>query len=157
RGPTRDASRSVLRHRDLRVFQLARLASIVGVQIQSVAVAWDVYAITGNPLDLGLVGLAQFLPSVALALVAGHAGDRLDRRRITLFCHLAIAACSGLLLLHASAPSRDVAPMYAILVLFGVARAFLMPASQALLTHLVPVDELGRAIALNATTFQVAT
>src|SRR5215510_2770380 len=74
------ASSSVFRHRSFRLYWLARVGSVFAYQMQTVAVGWQVYDLTASPLDLGLVGLAQFLPSVALVLVAGHVADRSDRR-----------------------------------------------------------------------------
>jgi hypothetical protein len=76
--------RSVLAHRDFRLYQGARLFIALGVQMQSVAVRWHVYSLTQRPLDLGYVGLVQFLPSVALSLVTGDTADRHDRRGILL-------------------------------------------------------------------------
>ena len=75
-------SSSVFHHGSFRQYWIARVGSVFAYQMQTVAVGWQVYTLTGSPLDLGLVGLAQFLPSVALVLVVGHVADRYDRRRI---------------------------------------------------------------------------
>ena len=73
--------------RDFRRFQLARVAAVIGYAAQSVAVAWQVYAITHRAIDLGYTGLAQFLPGLLFLLPAGHLADRFDRRRIIFLCY----------------------------------------------------------------------
>src|SRR5215471_4243814 len=92
---------SVLGIRDFRLFVATRVPAVLAIQIQNVAVGWQVYDITHRPLDLGFVGLAQFLPVFGLALVAGHVADRFDRRLILGLCLAVQAFCSGLLLLIA--------------------------------------------------------
>ena len=148
---------SLLRSRDFLLYQSARLLVTVGLQMQSVAVAWYVYSLTSRPLDLGLVGLAQFLPAVSLALVTGHTADRFDRQRILLCCYGVICACAVLFFAIARARSHALAPVYAVLVLLGTARAFSGPAAQSFLPHLVPEGQLARGVAWGASVFQVAT
>jgi len=92
------AGRVALRYPNFRLFQMARLFVVVGLEMQSVAVGWHVYELTREPLALGFVGLAQFLPGMILFLVSGHAADRINRRKLLVFCYAAFAACSGLLL-----------------------------------------------------------
>src|ERR1700751_2933078 len=92
------AARVAFTFPDFTSYQLARFCIIAGLEMQSVAVGWQIYEITKRPLDLGLVGLAQFLPGILLFLVSGHAADRLDRRRLIIFCQTAFASCSALLL-----------------------------------------------------------
>lgn len=146
-----------LRYPDFARFITARFLSTLGVQMQSVAVGWQVYALTGDALDLGLIGLSQFLPFVALVLPAGQIADRYDRRTILTLC-FAIEVLCGLLLLGFTLSGLTVVwPVFAVMVLFGVARAFSMPASQAITPNLVPIGSLGNAIALNSSTFQLAT
>src|SRR5580704_4284544 len=79
-------------------FQTARFFIVLATEMQSVAVGWQVYEITNRPLDLGLVGLAQFLPGIVLFLASGHAADRFDRRRLLMLCYVGFAVCAGLLL-----------------------------------------------------------
>lgn len=137
-------------------FQLARFVSTIGTQVSSVAVGWEVYERTRSKLDLGYVGLAQFVPGVALALVTGAVADRFDRRRVVAACHLATALCyAGLWGLSRARPS-SLAPVFATLVAFGAARAFLGPSNQSLLPRLVPPERLGAAMALGSTVWQVA-
>src|SRR5271170_2971951 len=82
---------------DFTVYELARFLIEIALEMQSVAVAWQVYEITKRPLDLGFVGLAQFLPGFLLFLVTGHLADRFDRRTLLMLCYCAFAVCSGLL------------------------------------------------------------
>ena len=142
------AEQSVLHHRPFQMFWSARVFASIALQMQSVAVGWQVYEITKRPLDLGLVGLAQFLPGIFLFLVAGHLADRFDRRRILLNCYGGMAACSGLLLVLAFVASRSVYPIYLVLVLLGIVRTINWPASRAILPQLVPDEHLHNAIAL---------
>ena len=129
---------AVFRHRDFALFAGVRVAAGLAQQMQTVAVGWLVYDITQSALALGLVGLAGFLPAIALALVTGHVADRFDRRLIVASCHALNAASAVGLLAVAWAGGGVVAPIYLLVVLFGVARAFAGPASQALVPGLVP-------------------
>ena len=140
-----------------RRYQLARLASVLSTQMASVAIGWQVYATTHRARDLGYIGLAQFLPAVGLALVSGAVADRFDRRRVVVACHSLVALGWAVLLLLTRQGITTVAPIYAVLVLLGVARAFAGPASQALLPNLVPDEVLGSAISWGSTVWQVAT
>ena len=79
------------------LYQVARFFIVLATEMQSVAVGWQVYEITKRPLDLGLVGLAQFLPGILLFLVSGHTADRYDRRRVLTLGYAGFAVCSGLL------------------------------------------------------------
>ena len=134
----------------------ARLAGTVGIQVQSLAIGWQVYARTGDPLHLGLVGLAQFAPLALLSLWAGSVADRVDRRRMLIVCRLLYGGGSAALGVLAMLRS-DVTAIYAVLVLLGAIRAFAAPAGVALLPSLVSQERLPRAIALSSSTFHVAT
>jgi MFS family permease len=127
------------------------------MQMQSVAIGWQVYAITSQPMALAWVGLAQFFPAVSLSLVTGHTADRVDRRTILLVCHGAMAALSIALLAVARSGVTHVWPIYLVLVGIGTARAFLGPANQAILPTLVPVEHFGNAVAWGSSFWQVAT
>ena len=138
-------------------FLSARLLASVAVQMQTVAVGWQVYAITGNPLDLGLIGLSQFLPFVLLVLPAGHVADRHNRALILALC-IALEFFCALALLAFTLSGLAVAwPVFAVMVVFGVARAFSMPAGQAIMPNLVPPSLFSRAVAVNSSTWQVST
>lgn len=125
--------------------------------MQTVAVGWQVYSIRHDPLDLGLVGLSQFLPFIPLVLIAGHAADRLNRRKILAACYSIQVVCALLLLAFTLKGLHVVWPVFAVMVLFGIARAFSMPASQAIVPTLVPIESFGNAVALSSSSFQVAT
>ena len=125
--------------------------------MQSVAVGWQVFEITHRPLDLGYVGLVQFLPGVLLSIPAGHTADRFDRRAVLLTCNLSYALCSVLLFLQARIGSSSVLPIFSVLLLVGITRAFSGPASQALLPQLVPEEHFGNAVAWGASIFQTST
>jgi MFS family permease len=116
-----------------------------------------VYEVTRDPLDLGLIGLSQFLPFVLLVLPAGHVADRYDRRRILAACFALECVCALLLLAFAARGLDSARPVFAVMVLFGIARAFAMPTGQALLPNLVTRAHFGTAVALNTSTWQVST
>jgi MFS family permease len=148
---------SALRHPHFARFLSARFLSTLAVQMQSVAVGWQVYDVTGDVRDLGLIGLAQFLPFVALVLPAGQVADRHDRRRILAICYSVEVLCALLLLGFTLFGLRAAWPVFAVMVLFGGMRAFSMPTQQAITPNLVPLESLGNAVALNSSTFHVAT
>src|ERR1700680_4008112 len=134
------AASAAFHYPNFRLFQAARFLMVAGLEMQSVAVGWQIYEITRRPLDLGLVGLAQFLPGILLFLVSGHAADRLDRRNLLLVCYVGFAICSGLLLATALHATGTVYPIYAVVLLLGVVRAFNSPVSRAMLPQLVPTE-----------------
>ncbi len=142
---------------DFTLFQAARFFIVAAQEMQSVAVGWQVYEITKRPLDLGLVGLAQFAPVMLLFLLAGHTVDRFPRNKVLLCCYSGFALCSGLLLTISWRGAQSVLPIYIVVVLLGVVRAFNMPAGRALLPQLVPEEHFPNAVTWNASTFQAAT
>jgi MFS family permease len=144
-------------HREYRLFQGARLSSVLGMQMQSVVVGWQVYTITSRPIDLAWVGLAQFMPAIGLSLLAGHIADRLERRRILMAVHAGSAALSIALYLLARGATPHLAAIYAVLVGVGIARAFGGPASQSMVPNLVPVEHFGNAVAWGSSLWQTAT
>ena len=147
---------AVLRNKNYTLYLSARVLGTLAVQMQSVAVGWQVYQITGNLFDLGLIGLAQFAPFLVLILLAGHAADRYNRRSIIALCLATQLLCSLLLLAFTFSGSHVVWPVFATLVLFGSARAFMMPASQAVVRNMVPTESYSQAVALNASSSHVA-
>ena len=154
--PTTPPADALFHHRAFAAFWFARIASGFGFQMLSVAVGWQIYALTGRAFDLGLIGLVQFVPSVLLALPAGHVADQFERRRIVLLGQLvawvAIALLAGLSLSH------RVHELGILLLVFalGVAKAFESPALQSMLPALVPAALLPRAMAVNAAAGQAA-
>ena len=145
--------------RDYSLYLGSRATSILGYQILSVVVGWHVFSLTGRAIDLGYVGLAQFIPAFAFSLVTGQVADRFDRRRILMACFaievVTAGALLGLTITHAA--DRRLLPIYALLVLFGTARAFSGPAAQALAPSLVPKALLPRAVAWSSTVWQLST
>jgi len=150
-------ARAAFAHRDFRRYVAARFLVTVGLQMQSVAVGWQVYAITHNPLHLGWIGLAQFLPLVVLGLGAGHAADRLERRRIAVACMVLFSAGAALLSALSLRQQPSLAAIYAVVVLLGAGRAFHGPAVAALLPQLVPASDFPNAVAWSSSSWQAAT
>lgn len=156
-GSDRQRLGNLLAHPGFARFLLAKLAVSIAVQMQTVAVGWQIYAITHDPLDLGLIGLSQFLPFVLLVLPAGHVADRRNRARILSACYALEFICALLLLAFTLAGLTVVWPVFAVMVLFGITRAFSMPAGQALLPNLVPIEHFSRAVAVNSSAWQLST
>ena len=151
------AGRAALAYADFKAYLAARFCIVIALEMQSVAVGWQVYEITRRPLDLGLIGLAQFLPGFALFLPAGHAVDRFDRRTMLISCYAGSAICSGLLLAIALSKPASVYPIYGVVVLLGAIRAFSFPASRALLPQLLPQEHFSNAVAWHSSIFQAGT
>jgi MFS family permease len=158
--PAVEAPRSgwhVLRHRGFTLFFVMRVLSAMARQVVAVAVGWQVYDLTRNPADLGLVGLFLFAPSLLLVLVTGVAADRFNRRIITSVCLSGEGLCAGAILFLTWRGSITIGAIFSLLVLFGIFRAFMNPATQSLVPNLVPEKELSSAIALSSSSWQVAT
>src|SRR5438874_13763686 len=151
------SSRVVFRAPNFRCYVLARVLTTTSSQMQAVAVGWQVYEITHRPLDLGLVGLAQFLPGICLFLVAGHLADRVARLKILRTCAAGFALCSFLFLSFTVSGISLVWPIYLVLLTNGVVRAFNAPATQAFVPLLVKPEHLPNAIAWSSSIFQTAT
>jgi MFS family permease len=154
---SRLSGRVAFTHPDFTAYVSARFFVVVALEMQSVAVAWQVYDITKRALDLGLIGLAQFLPGILFFLPAGHAADRFDRRKLLTGSYAGYALCSGLLLAIALNGSRSVYPIYVVVAMLGLMRAFSFPASRALLPQLVPHAHFSNAVAWHSSIFQAAT
>ncbi len=151
------AGRAAFNHPAFVLFQVARFLIVAAVEMQAVAVGWQVYEITKRPLDLGLVGLAQFLPGILLFPISGHASDRFERRTVLSACYAGYAVCFGLLLALAERGLRSVTPIYVVLILIGIVRSFNGTASRSILPQLVSEEHFPNAVAWNATIFQTAT
>ncbi|WAG79881.1 MFS transporter [Metapseudomonas furukawaii] len=144
-------------HRPFLAFWLARVCTASGFQMITVAIGWHIYELTGNVLDLGLVGLVEFLPRVLFMLHTGHVADRFDRRRVAATCQVLQALVAGVLVYAAATDSASRELIFAMAFLFGAARAFEMPATQALLPNIVPPALFPRAVAASASAMQAAT
>jgi MFS family permease len=148
--------RVAFQHANFRNYLAARFLTTTASEMQAVAVGWQVYGITHQPLDLGFVGLAQFLPGVLLFLLAGQTADRYPRQRILQVCFGAFGVVSALLLALSLHGLTRVWPIYAVLLLNGLVRAFTTPAAQSLVPLTVPPEHFPNAIAWASSVFQGA-
>lgn len=139
------------------LYEVARFFIVASLEMQSVAVGWQIYEITHRALDLGYVGLAQFLPGIVLFLVSGHAADRFNRLKLMVACLAGFSLCSLLLLITSLSHYRSIGPIYGVIVLLGVVRSFNGPVGRALLPQLVPEEHFQNAVAWHSTIFQAAT
>lgn len=140
---------------DFRLFLVGNLLAILGMQMQSVAVGWEIYERTQSAMALGVVGLVQVLPVIVLAIPAGQVADRCDRKRVVMVA-AASMALSSLALAWISACEGDIRWMYACLLASGVARAFQQPAKASLLPQIVPRERFSNAVTWNTGGFQLA-
>ena len=145
------------RHRGFLLFWLSRLLATFAAQVLSVAIAWQIYDLTRDPFDLGLVGLVQFAPALLLVLVTGSVSDRYNRRIIVAICQFIEAACGLTFLVLTVSGAISPAWIFSILAVFGVARAFMNPAASSLIPNLVTEQDLASAIAISSSAWQVAT
>jgi MFS family permease len=141
----------------LRGFITIRAADALGSQMLNVAIGWYVYAATHNPMSLAYVGLVAFLPNIVMVLVAGHAADRFDRRRIIGMCLLVKAIAMAAFGAWAAVGTPSVVPVYVLLFVVGSARAFSAPAMSATLPHLVSAEVFPRAVAAASLIFQIGS
>ncbi len=135
---TAGAGRLLLSNRNFLLFVFSRVFNILGVHALTVAVGWHIYQLTGDPLYLGLAGIVQFAPSFAFFLAAGYAADLFDRRVVIVSCNAVHVLVGVLLFALGVAGSTVVWPIFLALALHGAARAFFLPAIQAILPNIVP-------------------
>ena len=147
---------AAFRYPNFRYLMTARFLMTASTEMQAVAVGWQVYSLTHRPLDLGLVGLAQFAPGILLFLITGHTADRFSRQRILITCYGAFSLCSLLLLMLTLRGVASAWPIYAVLFGNGVVRAFNAPASQAFLPLIVSEEHFPNAVAWNSSVSQTA-
>jgi MFS family permease len=148
---------AAFRHRSYSLFFAARFLAAFATQIISVAVGWQMYDVTRNALYLGLIGLVQFLPSLLLILVTGSVTDRYNRRAIVAICLAISALCAVALLFLTVTGTFAPVPVFVVLVVFGIERAFMGPATQSLAPNLVPEADLANSFAWNASSWQTAS
>src|SRR5438067_12311476 len=141
------AGRAAFTHPGFVLFQVARFLIVAAVEMQAVAVGWQVYEITKRPLDLGYVGLAQFLPGILLFPISGHASDHFQRRHVLSACYACWAVCFAFLFALAHGQRHSVNAIYVVLVLIGVVRSFNSTASRSILPQLVPEEHFPNAVA----------
>jgi MFS family permease len=147
---------------DFRLYISSRFFITLAIQIQSVVVAWQVYELTKNPLSLGLIGLAEAVPSISVSLYAGHIADIMQRKKIIVMCVCTLLLCSSLLLLFTFQSASffsmyGVWPIYAVIFLSGIARGFLSPAFFSFMPQLVPRNLYSNAVTWNSTLWETAT
>jgi MFS family permease len=147
---------SLRQHRPFALYWLSRVFSTIALQMQAVAVAWQMYDITHNPLDLGLVGLTQFIPAALFVLVAGHVADRYDRRKIVRICQITSGLAGATLAIGTAGGWMTRESLLAIVFVTGSARAFEQTTLTTLLPGIVPLSLLSRATAAGASATQVA-
>jgi MFS family permease len=145
-----------LRHRDFRYYALGRFLATFALQMQNLAVGFQVYALTHRKIDLAFVGLAQFLPIASLSIPGGQLADRLDRRRILIACDGVFGVAAVALWLLARTPSPSFGAILALLLVSGAGRAFYGPAGSSLLPALVPPKQLANAVSVHSTLWQIA-
>ena len=156
-SPSSGSQPSILRHRPFAFFWLARGFTSIAFQIQGVAVGWQVYALTGSPFYLGLVGLAQFLPMFLLTLAVGHVADRYDRRMIVRLCQIIEGLAAAALAFGSFSGWQSKESILGVVFIAGAARAFEASTLQALVPGLVPTLLIPRAMAWSASAHQTAT
>ena len=152
---------AALKIRDYRYFISARFCITLAIQIQAVVVSWQVYEITKDPLSLGLIGLAEAIPSIGVSLYAGHVADVVQRKKIILLCVSTLLLCSLCLLFFTLEPGHffiryGVIPIYTIIFISGIARGFITPALFAFMPQLVPRELYSNAITWNSTLWDTA-
>ena len=145
------------RHPGFARYWLARFLGSFSAQIIGVAVGWQVYDITRDPFDLGIVGLVQFLPAFLLVLATGAVADHFNRGLIMTLCIGGEAFCALALIVFTLSGIQSAVPVFATLVVLGTLRAFFGPAQQSLMPTLVPEEDLANAIAWSTASWQIAT
>ncbi|WP_037074709.1 MFS transporter [Rhizobium sp. PDO1-076] len=148
---------AAFRHKSYTRFFFARFLGAFATQILSVSVGWQMYDQTGSAFYLGLIGLVQFLPALLLILVTGSVADRYNRRAIVAACMVLSSLCAAAMLGLTLADAFEPTIVFAILVLFGIERAFAAPAVQSLAPNLVPIADLANAVAWNSSSWQTAS
>src|SRR5262245_58329287 len=154
--PTAHDAYAAFRIHAYRRYFVGNLLFILGLQMQNAGVGWEMYQRTGSALNLGFVGLVQFVPQVLLVAVAGHLTDIYNRKHILMAAVLLSATAAIILAVNATLGGPTFV-MYACLFLRGTARAFWMPARSALLPRIVPLSIFNNAVSWNTSGFEVAT
>jgi len=151
------AGAGAFRHAGFRHYWIARFLGSFSAQTIGVSVGWQVYDITRDPFDLGIVGLALFLPAFLLVLVTGAVADRFNRVLIMMVCMAGEGLCALALLMFTVMGEQRVVPIFCALVVLGTLRAFFGPAQQSLMPSLVPEEDFASAIAWGTSSWQIAT
>ena len=152
---------AVLKIRDFRLFISFRFFATIAFQMQSIVVGWQVYQLTKDPLSLGLIGLAEAIPFISVALYAGHVADKYNRKRIILWFNLLfLSGTCGLLFfsIHTSGmmTAMGILPIYLVVAISGIARAFIYPSTIALMAQMIPRQLYANSSTWNSTTWHIA-
>ena len=150
RAPLERPTAALFRHRPFMRLWFSRLAGVTGNQMLLVALGWQMYDLTHSAWDLGLVGLLQFLPALALVLVAGQVIDRLHRGRIVAACMAAQTAVAGVLIWGSATHAVSREMLFVVSIAVGTVRAFQLPTQQALTPMVLPPSLLPRGLAFSA-------
>ncbi len=145
-----------LKYRDFRLIWFGQFVSILGTQIQTVALAWLVYSLTGSAAALGVVGLARAIPTILLSMFGGTLADQVDRRRLLLVSQSVLASFSALLAVFVSLGMVNLAMLYGFAAITAAAAAFDSPTRQAIIPSLVPRERLANALTVNVLAFDTA-
>jgi MFS family permease len=153
---------AVLKIADFRFFISARFLVTLGIQIQGVVVGYQVYELTKDPFSLGLIGLAEAVPSIVVSLYAGHVADVVMRKKIIVWCLATLVFCSTALLFFTTGASMfiqnfGVIPIYSVIFISGIARGFLTPANFSFMPQLVPRELFPNAVTINSTIWETAS
>jgi len=153
---------AVLKIADFRFFISARLCVTLAIQIQGVVVGYQVYELTKDPFSLGLIGLAEAIPSIVVSLYAGHVADIVMRKKIIIWCLATLVFCSSSLLFFTTDASsfildHGVVPIYSVIFISGIARGFLTPANFSFMPQLVPRELFPNAVTINSTTWETGS
>lgn len=153
---------AVLRISDFRLFISARFCVTLAIQIQGVVVGYQVYELTKDPFSLGLIGLAEAIPSIVVSLYAGHVADVVQRKKIIVWCLATLVFCSASLLFFTTDVSSFIVdygtiPIYSVIFISGISRGFLTPANFSFMPQLVPRELFPNAVTINSTTWEVGS
>jgi len=148
---------SPLRHRDFRLFWTGLLLSSVGSQFTTVAMAWQIYELTNSPLQIGMIGLVRAVPQMIVLLFGGLLADAINRRKLMMITQGSLFLISGALALSTFAAQMTVPKLYGVAVFLALFSSLDAPSRHAIVTNLVPAEDLSRALAISSTQRQIAT
>ncbi|MDP2644868.1 MAG: MFS transporter [Desulfobacterales bacterium] len=147
---------AVFGHRDFSLFYFSKTVAAIALQMVRVAIAYQIYDLTGNPMDLAYMGLATFAPAIGFSLFTGYMADLFDRRLVISICYAVMLLSALLFLFFTLSGTAMVWPAFAIMAVMGTGRAFYQPASTSLLPNLVPADIFPNAVAWNTTSIRIS-
>jgi MFS family permease len=148
---------AAFRHASYSRYFFSRFLTSFSIQVLSVAIGWQIYDETRNPIWLGWIGLVQFLPALGLVVVTGNVADRFGRRTVMASAMLLMMACAATILYLALTDQFAPVPVLSVLTVFGVARAFYGPASSSLVANLVPKEDFANAVGWMSSSWQLAS